>query len=124
MRQRIYIFRQPGMGQQGPNPLGCLFYLLGLAGLTVWGVFVLLPLLGVAFFIGLGVVAVGLVVVGYWRLRAWLRQKLGPGRDEPDQAGGHYEAEILDDEDSNDDDSASDGRPRLNVEVRRRPHRD
>ena len=118
MRQRINIFaRRPGMGPQGPDPLGCLFRLLGLASLVVLG------LLGLA--IGLGVVVIGAIVVGYYRARAWLRRKLGRGREKPDHAGDTYKAEVVDDdEDDNDGDIASGDRPRLTVEVRRRPHRD
>jgi len=129
MRHRIFIFRPPGMGPQGPNPLGCLFYLLGLAGLVVLAVFVLLPLLGLAFCIGLGVVAIGTVVVLYYRARAWLKRKLGRTGQEPGLAGDSYRAEVLDDQ-TDDDDHPGDGgaasadRPRLSVEVRRRPHRD
>ncbi len=121
MRQRIYIFRQPGSGPQGPDLLGVVFRLLGLAGMVLLGVFVLLPLLGIALGIGLGVVAIGAIVVGYFRLRAWVQRKLGRRREEPSHAGESYKAEVLDDKDSEDDE---DNRPRRTVEVHRRPHRD
>ena len=129
MRHRIFIFRPPGMGPQGPDPLGCLFRLLGLAGLVVLAVFVLLPLLGVAFFIGLGVVAIGATIVLYYRVRAWLRRKLGRTGREPGLAGDSYKAEVLDDQTDDDNRAgngggAADDRPRLTVEVRRRPHRE
>ncbi len=128
MRHRIFIFRPPGMGPQGPDPLGCLFRLLGLAGLVVLAVFVLLPLLGVAFFIGLGVVAIGATIVLYHRVRAWLRRKLGRTGREPGLAGDSYKAEVLDDQTDDDNRGGNGGaaadRPRLSVEVRRRPHRE
>ena len=127
MRHRVFIFRPPGMGPQGQGPLGCLLYLLGLVGLAAFAVFVLLPLLGVAFAIGLGVVAIGAAMVLYYRLRAWLRRALGRTGREPGLAGESYKAEVLDDQ--NDDDDRHGGgsdadRPRLTVEVRRRPHRE
>jgi len=123
MRHRVFIFRPPGMAPRGPGPLGCLFYLLGLAVLAV---FVLLTLLGVAFGVGLGVVAIGMIVVLYYRVRAWLRRKLGRSGQEPGLTDDSYKAEVLDDQTDDDDRSGNGGaaedRPRLTVEVRRRPH--
>jgi len=111
------------MAPRGPGPLGCLFYLLGLAVLAV---FVLLTLLGVAFGVGLGVVAIGMIVVLYYRVRAWLRRKLGRSGQEPGLTDDSYKAEVLDDQTDDDDRSGNGGaaedRPRLTVEVRRRPH--
>jgi len=126
MKHRIFIIRPPGMAPQGWDPLGCLLYILGLAGLAVLGVFVLLPLLGMAFGIGLGIVAIGTVVVLYYRARAWLRCKLGGG-EKSGLADESYKAEVLDDQTDDADRGgagASAGRPRLTVEVRRRPHRE
>ena len=118
MKQRINIFRRPGAGPQAPNPLGVLFRLLGLASLVVLG------LLGLA--IGLVVVAIGGMVVGYYRARAWLRRKLGHDPKEPGNVTDSYKAEVMDDR--SDDDGPGHGgggdRQRLKVEVRRRPHRD
>ena len=128
MKHRIFIIRPPGMGPQGPDPLGCLLYLLGLAGLVAFAVFVLLPMLGIALVIGLGVITVGAAVVLYYRVRAWFRRVLGRTGREPDLPGDRYKAEILDqpgdDDDDGGDDADAEDRPRISVEVRRRPHRD
>lgn len=121
MPKRIYIFGQPGSGPQGPDLLGVAFRLLSLAGMVMLGVFVLLPLLGIALGIGLGIVAIGAIVVGYFRLRAWVQRKLGKKREEPRHVGASYKAEVLDDTDNEND---KDNRPRRTVEVHRRPHRD
>jgi hypothetical protein len=128
MKNRIFILRTPGMGPRGPDPLGCLFRLLGLAGLVVLAMFVLLPLVGLGFFIGLGVVAIGAAVVLYYRLRAWLRRVLGRTGQKPGLVGDTYKAEVLDDQTDDGDHPGNGGaaadRPRISVEVRRRPHRD
>ena len=120
MTPRIHIFRTPlpGGGSPRPDPLGCLLYSLGLIALGVLAAVILLPLLGIALGIGLGVVALGMIAVAYYRLRAWVRRKLGRRRDK-------YEAHVIDDPD-NDEDGPGGGssRPRLTVEVRRRPHRE
>jgi len=108
------------MGPQGPDLLGIVFRLLGLVGIVLLGAFVLLPLLGVALGIGLGVVIIGAIVVGYFRLRAWIQSKLGHRRKEPDHMGTAYKAEVLDD---TEDEKDKDNRPRRTVEVHRRPHR-
>jgi hypothetical protein len=122
MPKRIYIFGQPGSGPQGPDLLGVAFRLLSLAGMVMLGVFVLLPLLGIALGIGLGIVAIGAIVVGYFRLRAWVQSKLSHRHEEPPhQAGASYKAEVLDD---NHNEGDQDNRPRRTVEVHRRPHRD
>lgn len=116
MSPRIYIFRSPlpGGGPPRPDPLGCLVYALSLIGLIVLGTIILLPLLGIA----LGVVALGVIVVAYYRIRAWLRRKLG-------RKTSKYEAQVIDSPDEDDGPGAGDSeRPRLNVEVRRRPHRE
>ena len=128
MKHRIFIFRPPGMGPQGSNPLGRLFYLLGLAGRVVLGVFVLLLMLGAGFVIGLGVVVIGAAVVLHYRIRAWMRRKLGRTGQEPGLADDSYKAEVLDDQTDDDNRGGNGGaaadRPRLSVEVRRRPHRE
>jgi hypothetical protein len=128
MKNRVFIFRPFDMDPRAPNPLGWLLYLLGLAVLAVLAGFVLLPLLGIAFGVGLGIVAIGMTVVLYYRVRAWLRRKLGRRGEESGLAGDSYKAEVMDDQTDDDDRSGNGGaaedRPRLTVEVRRRPHQD
>jgi hypothetical protein len=76
----------------------------------------------------MGVVVIGTVVVLYYRARAWLRRKLGRTGREPGLDGESYKAEVLDDQNDDDDRPGNGGsaadRPRISVEVRRRPHRE
>ena len=88
MKQRIYILRGPG-GPRQPNPFGCLIYLLGVIGMVVLAIVVLPVLLGIAFAIALGIIAAVIMIVAYFRFRAWLRHKFGKG-DKPDPAETTY----------------------------------
>ncbi len=113
MRRRIHVHREIRIQPRGL--LGCFLGLCALVGLAVVGVFLLLPLIGIALGVGAALVGVGLLFVGYLRLRAWLRRLLGR-RDEPLVT---YEAQAVDD-----DDDTPRPRRRLSVQVRRRPHRE
>jgi hypothetical protein len=120
VKHRIYIFRSRGAG--GPRqvgPVGCLLYLLGLIALLIVAGIILLPLLGAMLAVALGVAIVGLLAVAYFRVRAWLGRKFGRKSDS-------YQAEVIDDSDGDDDERRGGGsdRPRLTVEVHRRPHRE
>jgi len=119
VKHRIYIFQSQGAPGGGPRrigPFGCLLYLLGMIVLFVVAVIALLPLLGMVFGAALGVVILGMFAVAYLRARAWFRRKFG-------RKGDSYQAEVIDDDDNDDTGGGSD-RPRLTVEVHRRPHRD
>ena len=134
---RFRIHRDIRIQPQGL--LGCMLTLLGVGALAVLALIFLLPILGIALGIGLGVVFLGMAVVAYYRIRAWFRRLRGGGRPEPT-----YETHVLDLEDvhPNEDDGTGDAadkggdggdrgdgttggsgqpRQRQNVEVRRRP---
>ena len=86
MRHRVEFRREIRIQPRGV--LGCLLALVALGGMVVLAVFLLLPLLGIALGVALGLVALGAMAVTYYRLRAWWRRLRGRG-------DATYEAEVL-----------------------------
>ena len=110
MRRRIEFRREVRIQPRGLP--GCLLTLLGLAGMGVFVIFVVLPMLTIALGIALGLVLAGAIVYGYFRIKWALRRRFRRG-DADD-----YEAEVIDDPRA---DAASRPKLRMKVQVRRRP---